>query len=89
LLPALIANPVISVDDVARLVGVSSSAAYAAVEQLVAAGILTPVNASARNRLFEARSVFAVLTDYERASATLSGDTRAEQPQRPVPYRNQ
>ena len=89
LLPLLIANPVVSVDDVARLTGVSSSAAYVAIEQVVAAGIVTPVSGSARNRLFEARNVFRVLTDYERASATLSGDTRTERPRRSVPYRSE
>ena len=88
LLPLLIANPVISMDDVARLTGVSSSAAYTAVEQVVAAGILAPVTGSVRNRLFEARAVFKVLTDYERASATSSGDTRTERPRRAVPYRD-
>ncbi|HYU84024.1 MAG TPA: hypothetical protein VEK80_04400 [Kribbellaceae bacterium] len=31
--------------------------------------------------------VFDVLTGYERATATESGDTRLERPRRPVPYR--
>ena len=87
LLPLLISNPVVSSDDVARLTGVSVSAAYAAIEQVVAADILTPVSGSTRNRLFEARGVYQVLTDYERSSATLLGDTRTEKPRRPVPYR--
>jgi Fic family protein len=87
LLPLLIANPVISVDDAARLTGVSRSAAHVAVGQVAQASILTPVNDSARNRLFEARGVFAVLTDYERATVTPSGDTRTDRPRRAVPYR--
>lgn len=87
LLPLLIANPVVSVDDVARLAAVSSSAAYPAIEQLVTAGVLTPVKGPARKQLYEARAVFKVLTDYERASATSSGDTRTERPRRAVPYR--
>ena len=87
LLPLLISNPVVSSDDVARLTGVSVSAAYAAIEQVVAADILTPVSGSTRNRLFEARGVYQVLTDYERSSATLLGDTRTDKPRRPVPYR--
>jgi hypothetical protein len=37
--------------------------------------------------MFEAPRVFDVLTDYERATATESGDTRSEQPGRVVPYR--
>ncbi|HST83900.1 MAG TPA: Fic family protein [Kineosporiaceae bacterium] len=89
LLPLFIANPVMSTDDAARLAAVSASAAYAAVEQMVAAGIITPVAGSARNRLFEAKGVFSVLTDYERSSATASGDTRAERPRRAVPYREE
>ena len=87
LLPLLISNPVVSSEDVARLTGVSVSAAYAAIEQVVAADILTPVSGSTRNRLFEARGVYQVLTDYERSSATLLGDTRTDKPRRPVPYR--
>ncbi|GAA0942789.1 hypothetical protein GCM10009554_35630 [Kribbella koreensis] len=46
-----------------------------------------PVGNQQRSRLYEAPKVFAVLTNYERASATESGDTRQEQPNRPVPYR--
>jgi Fic family protein len=87
LLPVFIAHPVMSTDDAARLAEVSRSAAYTAVEQMVAVGIITPVAGSARNRLFEAKGVFKVLTDYERSSATFSGDTRAERPRRAVPFR--
>ncbi len=87
LLPLLIANPVMSTDDAARLAEVSTSAAYVAMEQMLAAGVITPVSGSAKNRLYEAKGVFTVLTDYERSSATVSGDTRAERPRRAVPYR--
>ena len=68
LLPFLMANPVVSADDVVRLIGVSADVAYLALDRAVAAGIVTPIRASARNRLFEAREVFGVLTDYERGS---------------------
>lgn len=86
-LPHLVDNPVLSVADIVALLGVTRPAAAQAVNQLVEAGVLSQVSSGARNRLFEAREVFAVLTDYERALATSSGDTRIEQPQRPVPYR--
>ncbi|WP_344110800.1 Fic family protein [Kribbella alba] len=87
LLSELIANPVITADDTMRLTGASRSAAFAAVDGLVSAGVLRAVGDQRRYRLLEAPSVFDVLTDYERASATESGNTKEEQPKRSVPYR--
>jgi Fic family protein len=87
ILPELIAHPVVSVGDIGMLVGVSRQAATQAVKQLGAAGVITQVGGGERYRLFEASEVFTILTDYERALATESGDTKAEQPHRPVPYR--
>ncbi|TDD55428.1 Fic family protein [Kribbella antibiotica] len=87
LLPELIGHPVITAEDVMRLTGASRSAAFAAMESYVEAGILQPVGNQQRSRLYEAPKVFGILTDYERASATESGNTRGEQPKRPVPYR--
>ena len=86
-LPVLLTNPVITVDDLASLTGVSFQAANTAVTRLVDAGVLTSAGSAARNRLFEARDVFTLLTKYERSLATLSGDTRADRPARPVPDR--
>lgn len=87
LLPQLIANPVVTADDVIRLTQASRSAAFAAIESLAAADVIRPVGDQRRYRMFEAPRVFEVLTDYERAAATESGDTRQERPLRPVPYR--
>lgn len=87
LLAELIANPVITAEDIARLTGASRSAAFAAADTLVSAGVLHTVGDQQRYRLLEAPRVFEVLTDYERASATDSGDTREEPPKRAVPYR--
>jgi Fic family protein len=87
LLPALIGHPVVTAEDVMRLTGASRSAAFSAVEIFVGAGILHPLGNQQRNRLFEAPRIFQLLTDYERASATESGDTRSEQPKRAVPVR--
>lgn len=87
LLPELIANPVVTATDVSRLTGVSRSAAFTALEALVEAGVLHSVGSQQRYRLFEAPRVFEIVTDYERASATESGNTRGEQPKRVVPYR--
>jgi Fic family protein len=86
-LRTLLSNPVVTVEDLAILTGVSFQAANTAASQLVKAGILTATGSSARNRLFEAPGVFRLLTKYERSIATASGDTRSEQPQRAVPAR--
>ncbi|MDX6281169.1 MAG: hypothetical protein QOH03_2240 [Kribbellaceae bacterium] len=87
LLPELIGHPVVAAEDVMRLTGASRSASFTALENFVDAGILQPVGNQQRYRLFEAPKVFGILTDYERASATESGNTRGEQPKRAVPYR--
>jgi hypothetical protein len=78
---------VIAAEDVMLLTGASRSAAFAALEGFVDAGILQPVGNQQRYRLFGAPKVFGILTDYERASAAESGNTRGEQPKRVVPYR--
>lgn len=87
LLAKLIANPVISADDVIRLTSASRTAAFSAIETCVKAEVLRPIGNQQRYRLFEAGEVFDVLTGYERSLATESGDTRQERPSRPVPYR--
>ena len=87
LLSELVANPVITADDVIRLTRASRSAAFAAIETLRTAEIIRSVGDQQRYRMFEAPHVFEVLTDYERAAATDAGDTRGERPKRAVPYR--
>jgi Fic family protein len=87
LLSQLIANPVVTADDVIHLTQASRSAAFAALDSLSTAEVLRPIGDQQRYRMFEAPRVFEVLTDYERVAATESGDTRSERPQRAVPYR--
>ena len=87
LLSQLIANPVVTADDVIRLTQASRSAAFAAIDSLSAAKVIRPIGDQQRYRMFEAPQVFEVLTDYERAAATESGNTRGERPKRAVPYR--
>lgn len=82
---SLLSHPVVSVDDVAGLAQVSFQAANQAVQRLVATGVLVPTGTAARNRLFEAPDVLALLTRYERSVATPGGDTRLRAPARPVP----
>ena len=86
-LTVLLTNPVVTVDDLAALTGVSFQAANNAVSRLVEAGVLSTTGSAARNRLFEAGAVFALLTHYERSLATVGGDTREGQLMRPVPAR--
>ena len=86
-LTVLLTHPVVTVDDLASLTGVSFQAANSAVTRLVDSGVLTSTGSAARNRLFEAQDVFTLLTQYERSLATVSGDTRDEQPARRVPDR--
>lgn len=83
----ILTHPVVTVDAVASLVGVSFQAANQAVQRLVAARVLQPTGTAARYRLFEAPDVFDLLTRYERSVATPSGDTRRDPPARPVPDR--
>jgi Fic family protein len=88
LLARLVSHPVISVSEVATEVGVSFQAANSAVSRLVEAGILTG-SGSTRNRFFEAREVYGIITDYERAAATPGGDTKAHKPGIVVPARRE
>lgn len=81
----ILTHPVVTVDDVASLTGVSFQAANQAVQRLVSAGVLKSTGNAARNRLFEAPDVFDLLTRHERSVATPSGDTRGDAPVRPVP----
>ena len=81
----ILTHPVVTVEDVASLTGVSFQAANQAVQRLVSAGVLQSTGNADRNRLFEAPDVFDLLTRYERSVATPSGDTRQDTPARPVP----
>jgi len=61
----LIANPVVTTEDVIRLTGASRSAAFTAIESLSAADVIRAVGDQKRYRMFEAPRVFEVLTDYD------------------------
>jgi hypothetical protein len=79
--------PVLTVAGASRLLQRSIPAANGAVNSLVAAGILTPVNQGKRNRVYEARDLVDAFTSFERSLATPGGDTRRERPARRVPAR--
>ena len=80
--------PILTVTGAAALVGRSFQATNDAIAQLVAAGILSPVNVGARrNRAFEAIEVIDGFADLERQLASPEGDTLRSPPARAVPYR--
>ena len=80
--------PLLTPDKAAQLIGRSPVATRGAITQLLDAGILRlrPCS-SPRNRVLEAPSVIRLLTSLERALATPRGNTRQENPVRPVPDR--
>ncbi|MDR0945521.1 MAG: Fic family protein [Bifidobacteriaceae bacterium] len=63
LIERLVAHPVIGAEDAASLTGSSSSSAYAAIDTLVAAGVLTPISESKRHRAWAAMDVLAEAED--------------------------
>jgi Fic family protein len=87
LLDRLPGTPIVTVNGVAELLGRSVTAANEAIERFADAGILTPVRAGRRNRVWEATEVIDAFTDFERALASPLGDTRARAPARPAPAR--
>ena len=66
LIGLLLANPVVTVADVQRLTGSSDRAASAACERLAAAGVLTPLTASARSRAWMAAAVLDEIDEMNR-----------------------
>ncbi len=86
LLTALVSAPIITVSTAASLIKRSIPATNAAVEQLVAAGVLYPIREVRRNRAFEAKGLVDMFTLFERSLASPVGDTREEPPTRVVPY---
>ncbi|RMI33990.1 Fic family protein [Nocardia stercoris] len=87
LLHKLFGAPILTVGTAAQLVDRSFPAVSAAVDRLVAAGILRQVTVGRRNRAFESLEVIAACTALERRLASPAGDTRYSPPARPVPRR--
>ena len=56
-LPWLAAQPIVTADDLSRFLGVAPSRAYAALEQLVSAGVLVPLTDRKRNQVWGAIDV--------------------------------
>jgi hypothetical protein len=81
--------PIVAVNDVAELIGRSSTAANEAIDRFVQAEILKQVTVGRRNRAWEATDVIDAFADFERALASPTGETRSADPARRVPARRQ
>jgi Fic family protein len=81
--------PIATVNGVAEMIGRSSTAANEAIDRFVQAKILKQVTVGRRNRAWEATDVMDAFTDFERALASPTGDTRSADPARRVPARRQ
>ena len=88
LLGILLGTPVISIKTAQDLTGKSYPAARTAVGELAAAGILRQNAKNRKSGIFVAGDVVEAFNAYERSLATISGDTAAEKPKRPVPQRD-
>ena len=87
LIDALPSAPVLTVATATQLTGRSFQASNQAIQQLVNAGVLAPVNVDRRNRAFEAPELIELFTSLERQLSSPAGDTLASPPLRPVPRR--
>jgi len=87
LLDLLPSAPLLTAHTATKLTGRSERAIDAAISQLVEAGVLKQVSGRIRYRVYEAQGVFALVTETERALASITGDTRTAKPGRAVPAR--
>ena len=87
LIEALPRTAILTVNQAAKILGRSFTAANAAVEELVKAKVLKQVSIGKRNRAFESPEVIAAFTQLERRLASPAGDTHAAAPTRPVPWK--
>lgn len=87
LIDILLGTPAISVKTAQEMTGKSYPAARTAVNALVDAGVLRQSSKNRKSGIYVAQDVVNAFAAYERALATVSGDTRVEKPRRPVPQR--
>jgi Fic family protein len=87
LIEALPRTAILTVNQAAKILDRSFTAANTAVEELVKAKVLKQVSIGKRNRAFESPEVIAAFTQLERRLASPAGDTHAAAPSRPVPWR--
>jgi Fic family protein len=87
LIEALPRTAILTVNQAAKILDRSFTAANAAVQELVKAKVLKQVSIGKRNRAFESPEVIAAFTQLERRLASPAGDTHAAAPVRPVPWK--
>lgn len=88
LIDVLPGTPVISIKTAQSLTGKSYPAARSAVGELVATGILKQNAKNRKSGIYVAGDIVEAFNAYERSLATVSGDTAAEKPRRPVPQKS-
>jgi len=86
ILETLQEHPVLTTTSVARLFGVSGSAALTALEELAAANVLVKRRLDGRTSGYLAMDVFNLITYAERQLASTRWDTTTATPSRGVPY---
>jgi Fic family protein len=84
---AMIGQPIFSAKLIQQATGKSLPSVNAAIERLSNAGIVKQTTAGKRNRVFEARGILDVFTDFERQLGSPADDTAIEKPSRPMPMR--
>lgn len=87
LIDLLPGTPALSIKTAQALTEKSYPAARLAILALQEAGILHQNSKNRKSGIYVASEVLEAFNAYERALATLSGDTTAEKPRRPVPQR--
>lgn len=87
LIEALPRTVILTVNEAAKILGRSFTAANAAIDELVKAKILRQVTIGKRNRAFESHEVIAAFTQLERRLASPAGDTHVAAPVRAVPWK--
>ena len=85
LIDALPRTAILTVNEAAKILGRSFTAANAAIDELVKANVLKQVSIGKRNRAFESPEVIAAFTQLERRLASPAGDTHIAKPVRDVP----
>ena len=87
LIELLPGTPALSIRTAQALTGRSYPAARSAVLALAEAGILRQNSKNRKSGIYVASEVVEAFNAYERALATVSGDTSQEKPNRRVPQR--
>ena len=88
LVDVLPGTPAISIKTAQALTGRSYPAARSAVLALEQAGILRQNSKNRKSGIYVAHEIVEAFNAYERALATVSGDTSVEKPRRKVPQRS-